>query len=843
MAYDDIVVAGKESKLIDFMLRSSTTGAGVTGIDHAAITYSYYREGAAAAIGTPTACADLATIGTWETAAAKEVDATKVPGLYQFGIPNAALLTGAEAVTFMFASSGCLTAVKRILITQADLRSANLPVNVVTVLGLAPIVSDDLAVAATVTDIRSELEEASGALLPAIQTQVNKMNFNLAGDIKATLDGESVDVETVLGSAPISSADLPTVVAGRVDVGLIEGLPATTQIAAYGSAGAPTVSEIRSEIEEGSGSLLAAVNAKTEQMTFDSNGKVLADAGVVNVDVPTVEDIRAEMEKAGTKLTLVEAKTSQLTFYDGVVADLWHVKGEDVMNSSITGLSYRGDVVATPGANQFVISTLIGLGSGMFVDTNSPWYALVLRDATGSAIEPQGQMKKITVYDSATGTFTTEAFSPAVGTGDTIVIFNPLLAKPVVTVSDKTGFKLASDGVDAITSPTALSALAKVMAQTDKMNFDGVNIKSNAPSVSEIRNELEEGSGAILPTLATEANATANRGTVVTAISDKAVTPVTDISSLALETSVQDIKNKTEQMIFDSNGNIVANAGTVEIDATGLALEATAQLILSKANLIPASPAAVGSEMKLESSYNAAKTAATQASVNLLPSASDIRSELEEGSGALLPQLLTSDDATTLVNSRLAAGDYIAPDNTNIVNIHNIVKSGGTGDNAAIKVKTDNLPNVLVASQADVQNIDVSGISLNIHTDSNGNVYTVQDSKVDDIKAVSDKLDDLIENSSGNRFTEKALEQAPSELGSGAVIVNYTVYGDETAHTNPIANVNVWVTIDSAGNTIVASGKTNDFGVVIFYLNAGTYYFWRKKSGWDFINPDTEIIS
>ncbi|HUX00910.1 MAG TPA: hypothetical protein VMY35_08010, partial [Phycisphaerae bacterium] len=32
-----------------------------------------------------------------------------------------------------------------------------------------------------------------------------------------------------------------------------------------------------------------------------------------------------------------------------------------------------------------------------------------------------------------------------------------------------------------------------------------------------------------------------------------------------------------------------------------------------------------------------------------------------------------------------------APDNTNIVNIHNIVKAGGTGDAAAIKAKTDGL--------------------------------------------------------------------------------------------------------------------------------------------------------
>lgn len=43
------------------------------------------------------------------------------------------------------------------------------------------------------------------------------------------------------------------------------------------------------------------------------------------------------------------------------------------------------------------------------------------------------------------------------------------------------------------------------------------------------------------------------------------------------------------------------------------------------------------------------------------------------------------------VSSRLASSGYTAPDNTNIVNIHDIVKAGGTGDCAAIKNQTANV--------------------------------------------------------------------------------------------------------------------------------------------------------
>ena len=45
----------------------------------------------------------------------------------------------------------------------------------------------------------------------------------------------------------------------------------------------------------------------------------------------------------------------------------------------------------------------------------------------------------------------------------------------------------------------------------------------------------------------------------------------------------------------------------------------------------------------------------------------------------------------TAIGTRLATSGYTAPDNTNIGNIYNVVKSGGTGDNAAIKAQTDEM--------------------------------------------------------------------------------------------------------------------------------------------------------
>jgi len=112
--------------------------------------------------------------------------------------------------------------------------------------------------------------------------------------------------------------------------------------------------------------------------------------------------------------------------------------------------------------------------------------------------------------------------------------------------------------------------------------------------------------------------------------------------------------------------------------------------------------------------------------------------------------------------------------------------------------------------------------------------------------ATISKLEGMIEDVSGDRFTEKALEKGlaggGSGGGSGANTINYRVYTDEDNNTGPIGEVKVWVTSDLVGNTTVASGYTDDFGLVTFYLDSGTYYFWRKKGGYTFTNPDTEVI-
>jgi hypothetical protein len=109
--------------------------------------------------------------------------------------------------------------------------------------------------------------------------------------------------------------------------------------------------------------------------------------------------------------------------------------------------------------------------------------------------------------------------------------------------------------------------------------------------------------------------------------------------------------------------------------------------------------------------------------------------------------------------------------------------------------------------------------------------------------SVGNVWNDLTEESSGTyRFTSAALAEAPSgAAGTGAITFTYTL--TNSVNSAPIPDATVWVTSDSAGNNLLASGTTNTSGQVVFYLDAGTVYVWRQKSGWNFDNPDIETVA
>lgn len=81
----------------------------------------------------------------------------------------------------------------------------------------------------------------------------------------------------------------------------------------------------------------------------------------------------------------------------------------------------------------------------------------------------------------------------------------------------------------------------------------------------------------------------------------------------------------------------------------------------------------------------------------------------------------------------------------------------------------------------------------------------------------------------------------------GAVEYTYTITNTSTGL--PIEDVFVKFTTDAAGLNTAWIGQTDVFGVArdvegsLPLLDPGTYYIWRNKIGFTFVDPDVELVS
>ena len=121
MSFDQTLKKGTTSKIIEFMLRDSTTGQGKTGLTTGDMSGASVREG-----GTHTSLSFSAGSAGDSYSATKfaEVDATNMPGVYQYHLPNTVLASGVDAVTIRFGATNCLDRIVRINLLDVNLYDA-----------------------------------------------------------------------------------------------------------------------------------------------------------------------------------------------------------------------------------------------------------------------------------------------------------------------------------------------------------------------------------------------------------------------------------------------------------------------------------------------------------------------------------------------------------------------------------------------------------------------------------------------------------------------------------------------------------------------------------------------
>ena len=94
---------------------------------------------------------------------------------------------------------------------------------------------------------------------------------------------------------------------------------------------------------------------------------------------------------------------------------------------------------------------------------------------------------------------------------------------------------------------------------------------------------------------------------------------------------------------------------------------------------------------------------------------------------------------------------------------------------------------------------------------------------------------------------QQNLEYVVEERTVEAVEFTYTV--TDSVSTDPIDGVRIWISTNAGGTAIVWSGYTDALGVArddagaLPRLDPGTYYIYRQRASYTFVDPDTEVVA
>jgi len=153
-------------------------------------------------------------------------------------------------------------------------------------------------------------------------------------------------------------------------------------------------------------------------------------------------------------------------------------------------------------------------------------------------------------------------------------------------------------------------------------------------------------------------------------------------------------------------------------------------------------------------------------------------------------------------------------------------------------IGTNNAALASVCSEARLAELDAGNLPADL-------VTIVTD--LDDIKGTgfvkdTDSLVDLAHIGADGDTLETLSDQMDG-LGAGTGAIDWPI--TVTVDGVPQGNVEVWISTDTAGTNVVASGLTDASGTVVPTpkLDAGTYYVRRNKPGYDFNDPQTIVVA
>jgi len=271
-----IIKKGTTSKRVGIFVQDSslTTGAGLAGLvfNSASLTWHYWREDQGN-VGATSVTLATATRGTWATGGFIEKDATGMPGMYEIGIPDAVLATGANwAIMTLKGATNMAVVTIEIQLTDFDPNDA---------------------VRAGLTALPNAAAEAAGGLYT---------RGTGAGQIAQSTNGQ-IDVDTKKINA-VSAASVATI---NAHIGTTAASTAQTGDS-FARLGAPAGASVSADI--------AAVNTKTTNLPTDPADQSLiiaaTDAIMTRLGTPAGASVSVDIAAVKTETASIQGDTNDI---------------------------------------------------------------------------------------------------------------------------------------------------------------------------------------------------------------------------------------------------------------------------------------------------------------------------------------------------------------------------------------------------------------------------------------------------------------------------------------------------------------------------------------------------
>ena len=297
------IPAGSTSKIVEFPVfdSSSAVGALLAGLAYnsGSLTAHYDRVGASGG-GTSMSLVTM-TKGTWTSLGFVAVDGTNMPGIYQLGIPDAALAAGATQVTIYL--KGAANMVPVVIVIQL-ISVADYPANVTQLDGAS------LSTHASGM-IPADLRDIAGA---AVSTSTAQLGVN-AVQIGAAVPG-SATIGTVTNLTNLPTIPTDWIAAAGVKADAVTKIQANLATLANQNTILGYIDTEVAAILAAVDAEVAAIKAKTDSLTFTTAGQV--DAQVLSAAAGAINNaaFNADVSTAGNRIPTAVFNALDAAFTD-----------------------------------------------------------------------------------------------------------------------------------------------------------------------------------------------------------------------------------------------------------------------------------------------------------------------------------------------------------------------------------------------------------------------------------------------------------------------------------------------------------------------------------------------